>query len=307
MARVARIRAVAACVAGCAAVGLALGAAPASAQADPDVDVSIEEKFFEAFMQELASELDANGRLQELVRVLSDAEEEGQFAAEHERDIRDDVGSRAWTVDVPMGGAAFLDVLVDVDELPVGWELNPRLLEDAYLDATADELEDLRITSEGLVVTGPGNDGSLTKNFTLDGLGVSEPCLDAVEAFDAIDEDVDHMVVLPLGVQGSDAYMFLASTPQEQDLFTGYYDAIVRECGTSIGEESLLHVGIEPYKDLDGFAVNMTMVGDSEEVHMGGASLGHNHVFFVGEGEMDSGEVQEVLSAQIDALEQAVN
>ncbi|WP_150460506.1 hypothetical protein [Nesterenkonia ebinurensis] len=297
-----------ACLAGGTALGLTLGAAAVPAQANPLED--FDQELFDQLILQVLEELVNGGDFED---IFGPVPGNGDDRQDDEEDKDDDVGfgfgedgddEYSWELDEPLTGDELVELLVQPDDLPEGWEVDRQHVEEAYEQAP--DVHDIEITEEGVVVGGPESDGYLNKDFSLTGFDVSAECDQAVQDFDDIQEDTEYLVILPISVDGSFAMVALASTPEEHDLYTGYYSDIVQECGTSI-TQGPVSVDIEPYEGFDGFSVEFSDGFSSEQVHIGGASFGHNHVFFVGEGDIDSEEIQDVIQAQIDELDEAVN
>lgn len=326
-----RRKALSACAAGVTALGLTLGAAAVPAQAD--VYEGLDEEVLNQLIAQFLEELESAGELEDVFGTApgadggeleeqeddqetgfglgsdseddeqdeGDQDEQNRFGAD--RDSETDEGY-TWDVEEPLAGEELAELLVKADELPESWEVDQQFVDEDYAEAA--DVSDLEVTQDGVMIGGPNSDGYLNKDFSLTGFDVSAECDRAVRDFDAIEEPTEYLVILPVSVDGAFAMVALASTAEEHDLYTGYYSDIVEECGTAISQGPV-DVAIEPYETFDGFSVEFSDGFSAEQVHIGGASFGHNHVFFVGEGDLDPEEIQEVVQAQIDALDEAVN
>ncbi|GFZ90506.1 hypothetical protein [Nesterenkonia alkaliphila] len=324
-----RRRALSACAAGATALGITLGAAAVPAQAD--VYEGLDEEMLDQLITQLLEELENGGEFPEILDQAaaddddspedeedqdaglgfgSDSEGEDEGAGQGDLDQRPDRDEAepedgySWILDEPMSGDDLVQALLEAEDLPENWEVDRQYVDEAY--AQASDADDIQITEEGVVVGGPESEGYLNKDFSLTGFQVSAECEQAVQDFDDIREETEYLVILPVSVDGNFAMVALASTPVEHDLYSGYYSDIIEECGTSI-TQGPVSVEIEPYETFDGFSVEFSDGLSAEQVHIGGASFGHNHVFFVAEGDIDSEEIQGVVQAQIDALDEAVN
>ncbi|WP_300343495.1 hypothetical protein [Nesterenkonia sp.] len=204
----------------------------------------------------------------------------------------------------PLEGEQLSQLILTAEELPQGWEVDAGQVEAMFPEA-GDGAEGYEITEEGVGIIGPAGDGYISQNLTMDGFDSSPECEAAVAEFDGSQESVDWMVVSPLAAGDATVNLALASTEEEKDLFGSNYDTVIQECGTSV-ENLGMRMDFTPIEAIQGFSVVLSQFGQSQHIHMGGQSYQHHHLFIIAEGEVDSAELEEMLTAQRQKLEEGI-
>ncbi|NLS09319.1 hypothetical protein HGQ17_04720 [Nesterenkonia sp. MY13] len=318
-------RAATATAAGFTALGLTLGAAvPAQASADFD------EEAFDALLKQLITELESEGLFDddfvEQIGLIGDEEtdpigegisgdedpfegdsdEQGILDEDEEDDDEDSDrdGENSWTYDEPLTGSELAEILIGADDLPEGWSSGESILHEQAGDAF--DAEDIELVEDSVVVIGPEGDGDINKSFYLDGFDVSDSCAQAVEDFDSIEEETEYAALTAFQGESADIILAVASTEEEMDLFGANYTNITDECGTTVTEGPMT-VDIDLFEVGEGFTLTFSGLGEGGNVSMGGGSYGNNHVFLIGEGEIDDEDLEHILGEQLDKMDQAVN
>lgn len=184
----------------------------------------------------------------------------------------------------PLEASVLTEVALTEDELPTGWEFEeePQVAFDQHSDA------------------------SFYKNFNLDMSAASQECNDAIEAVDDIEEDAQSAVEYTAEAQGQTAYTMLVSTPEEHDFFDGYYEDVVDECGT-VAEGPGIEIEYELIDGGNGVQMRYQDGDVDGYFYMAGQSFGSNHVMVIGESFEEPEDIEELLSDQIDLMEEEVS
>lgn len=317
-----------AAAAGLTALGLTLGAA-APSQAAADFD----EETLDALLKQLITELENEGVFDddfvEQIGLIGDEEtdpigegisgdedpfeededsgEAGLFDEDEDDDDaedREDDGENSWTYDEPLTGSELADILIGADDLPEGWTSGENILQEQAGDAF--DTDDIELVDDSVVVIGPEGDGDISKSFYLDGFDVSDACAQAVEDFDSIEEETEYAAITAFQGENADVILAVASTEEGMDLFGTNYTDIIDECGTTVTEGPMT-VDIDPFEVGEGFTLTFNGLGEGGSVSMGGGSYGNNHVFMIGEGEIDDEDLEQILGEQLENMDQAVN
>lgn len=251
------------------------GVAGAHASSPEAVGSGFSQEDYLEMLKELAERLEGIEGFEELDDAdHTDGEDEDE---DEESDSEGDFAG-------PLDASVLTEVALTEDELPTGWEFE----------------------TEPKVAFDQHDDASFYKNLSLEMSAASAGCNDAIEAVDDIEEDAQSAVDYTAEAQGQTAYTMLVSTPEEHDFFDGYYEDVVDECGT-VTEGPGIEIEYELIDGGNGVQIRYQDGDVDGYFYMAGQSFGNNHVMVIGESFEEPEDIEELLSDQIDLMEEEVS
>lgn len=184
----------------------------------------------------------------------------------------------------PLDAKPLTEVALTEDQLPTGWEFE----------------------TEPQIAFDQHDDASFYKDLSLEMSAASAECNDAIDAVDDIEEDAQSAVDYTAEAQDQVVYTMLVSTPEEHDFFDGYYEDVVDECGT-VTEGPGIEIEYELIDGGNGVQIRYQDGDVDGYFYMAGQSFGNNHVMVFGESSEEPEEIDELLSDQIELMEEEVS
>ena len=181
--------------------------------------------------------------------------------------------------DVPLGAGELESIALSESELPSGWEYS----------------------EEPGVIFESGMAGTFYKDFHFDGVDAGPVCQDAMDELDQLEEDADSAVSYQAEDGEAVLRTILVSTPEQHDMFGGYYEDIAEECGTLTFAGG--QIDFHPTEYAEGLEVRMEVYGEESWFYMAGQSYGTNHVLVTAESEEQVDDFEEILADQLEKME----
>lgn len=179
----------------------------------------------------------------------------------------------------PLGAGELESIALSESELPSGW---------GYLE-------------EPSVIFESGMAGTFYKDFSFDGVDADPVCQGAMDELDQLEEDADSAVSYQAEDGEAVLRTILVSTPEQHDMFGGYYEDIAEECGTLNFAGG--QIDFHPTEYAEGLEVRMEVYGEENWFYMAGQSYGTNHVLVTAESEEQVDDFEEILADQLEKLE----
>lgn len=191
----------------------------------------------------------------------------------------EDAGAVGDEPDAPLGAGELESIALGESELPSGW---------GYLE-------------EPSVIFESGMAGTFYKDFFFEGVDADPVCQGAMDELDQLEEDADSAVSYQAEDGEAVLRTILVSTPEQHDMFGGYYEDIAEECGTLTFAGG--QIDFHPTEYAEGLEVRMEVYGEESWFYMAGQSYGTNHVLVTAESEEQVDDFEEILADQLEKME----